>query len=90
MSMPKHFGYTLSAVATGMVCGAIAYFTLHFFFPPDPPSKVSLVAFIGGLIGFSIGVFGGWRWAQNIAENLAFELLERVVLGVIAAVARQF
>lgn len=89
MALLKNLGNLFSALATGAVCGAIAYFTLSYFFPPEPFAKISYVAFLGGLLGFTIGVYTGWRWAQNIAESLLIEILEKVTLRVIALVAKE-
>lgn len=90
MTVLAKLGKTLSAIATGAVCGAIAYFALSYFSPPEPPEKISFVAFVGGLFGCAVGVYTGWRWAQNIAESIAGEILEKIILGGIALVVRAF
>lgn len=90
MATFKNLGYFFSAISTGTVCGGIAFFTLGTFFPPEAPASVSYIACMGGLLGFSTGLYTGWRWAQNIAESIISEILEKIIVGAVSFVMRAF
>jgi hypothetical protein len=90
MAILKNTRNAFSAISTGVICGAIAYITLGYFFPPEPPQSISFIASVGGLTGLAIGVYTGWRWAQILAESLIVELLLKVIFTTIASVTRLF
>ena len=68
---------SLSALAAGLVCAGLAYFALAIYFPPEAPAKISLIAFLGALIGAAIGLFMGWSWVQNKAGGVIVDVLIR-------------
>jgi len=80
----KTLKYSFSAISTGLVCAGLVYCTLLIFFPPQSPAKISLIAFLGALNGAAIGLYMGWRWAQNIAEGIIGEILIRGLVWVFA------
>ena len=84
----KTLKYSFSAISTGLVCAGLVYCTLLIFFPPQSPAKISLIAFLGALSGFALGIYTGWRWTQNLAESIIGDILIKGIVWAFAAVGK--
>ena len=75
-------GKTISAIFMGIVLSAIALLALSHFFPSTTGAQFSAVAISGSLIAGLIGIYVGWRWALDVADEALGKLFELLLLGV--------
>ena len=77
-------GKSISAIFMGTILGVIALFALTHFFPSasDADSQFSVIGISGGVISGVIGIYVGWRWALDVADEAASKFIEILFLGV--------
>jgi len=99
MSVWALIGKTIAAIFMAAALGAISLFALSHFFPAAADSDIqfSTIGMSGGMVAGFVGLYVGWRWALDVADEAASKLVEllflgvgALILGAIAFVAKQF
>ena len=85
-------GRTIAALIMAAILGVITVLALEHLAPQAPLAflPISGVSLSGGTLTAGLGAFLGWRYAEEVADGLIFELLGRLVFGAVALLFRAF